>query len=183
MLVVAGDEDVPQIVTLMNRAYRGIGAKQGWNSEAGYISGNRTTEDLLRAEIAAKPDASLLMWRDQQDGALKGSVWLEPLGGDAWYLGSLTIDPARQNGGLGHALLSLAEQWIEMHGGTRVRMTVVNIREALIAWYGRRDYQPTGETNPFPYGDDRFGIPLRDDLSFVVLEKPLFPAHDEAAGA
>jgi ribosomal protein S18 acetylase RimI-like enzyme len=174
MLVPAGDDDVPQIVALMNRAYRG--ATQGWNTEAGYIAGNRTTEALLRAEMSAKPAGSLLMWREPEGGTLQGCVWLEPIGGDVWYLGSLTIDADRQNGGLGHALLSLAERWIAARGGKRVRMTVVNIREALIAWYARRDYRPTGEINPFPYGDDRFGIPLRDDLSFVVLEKGLTTA-------
>lgn len=52
-------------------------------------------------------------------------------------------------------------------------MKVVNVRDELIAWYGRRGYAPTGETAPFPYGDDRFGQPLRDDLSFVVLQKTL----------
>jgi hypothetical protein len=26
---------------------------------------------------------------------------------------------------------------------------------------------------PFPHGDERFGIPKRDDLRFEVLEKPL----------
>jgi hypothetical protein len=36
-----------------------------------------------------------------------------------------------------------------------------------------RGYHKTGETEPFPYGDDRFGAPLRDDLSFLVLEKDL----------
>ncbi len=58
-------------------------------------------------------------------------------------------------------------------GGKRVRITVVNVRDALIAWYIRRGYDKTGETEPFPYGDDRFGHPLRDDLGFVVLEKAL----------
>ena len=52
-------------------------------------------------------------------------------------------------------------------------MSVINVREALIAWYLRRGYHKTGETRPFPYGDDRFGTPLRDDLGFVVLEKNL----------
>ncbi|MET0231621.1 MAG: GNAT family N-acetyltransferase, partial [Rhodanobacteraceae bacterium] len=27
--------------------------------------------------------------------------------------------------------------------------------------------------SPFPYGDERFGIPLRDDLQFELLMKPL----------
>jgi hypothetical protein len=31
----------------------------------------------------------------------------------------------------------------------------------------------TRETQPFPYGDERFGRPLRNDLHFVVLEKDL----------
>jgi hypothetical protein len=29
------------------------------------------------------------------------------------------------------------------------------------------------ETQPFPYGDQRFGRPLRNDLHFVLLEKDL----------
>jgi hypothetical protein len=58
-------------------------------------------------------------------------------------------------------------------GALRVRMTVVNVRDILIAWYLRRGYRRTGETNPFPYADNRFGAPLRDDLSFVILERDL----------
>jgi hypothetical protein len=46
-------------------------------------------------------------------------------------------------------------------------------QDALIAWYLRRGAHKTRETEPFPYGDDRFGAPLRDDLSFLVLEKKL----------
>ena len=171
-LVPAEDADVPSIVALMNRAYRGTGDDAGWSTER-YIEGDRTTEDFLRADLAAKPNASLLIWPDRESQALRGSVWLEPIGEGTWYLGSLTVDPQRQKGGLGHALLSSAEQWIRERGGKRVRMTVVNVREVLIAWYLRRGYRKTGETEPFPYGDDRFGRPQRDDLSFVVLEKNL----------
>lgn len=171
MFVAIDDGDVPRIVTLMNRAYRGGGSVAGWNSESGYIAGDRTTEALLRADLAEKPAASLLKWDD--GGALSACVWLEPLGDDCWYLGSLAIDPERQNGGLGRTLLAAAEQWIAERGGTRVRMSVVNVRETLIAWYLRRGYQEAGETIAFPYGDDRFGTPLRDDLCFVVLEKTL----------
>ena len=31
----------------------------------------------------------------------------------------------------------------------------------------------TGEFKPFPYGDERFGLPQRDDLRFEVLRKTL----------
>jgi hypothetical protein len=40
----------------------------------------------------------------------------------------------------------------------------------------RRGYARTGELLPFPYGNDRFGLPLRDDLQFEALEKELEPA-------
>ena len=46
-------------------------------------------------------------------------------------------------------------------------------RGELIAWYERRGYSRTGEERPFPAHDPRFGLPKRDDLAFVVLEKTL----------
>ena len=175
MFVSIEDDDVPVVVALMNRAYRGSGAAAGWSTEAAYISGDRITVDLLRTERTDRPDAALLKWVDGEAGPLKGCVWLEPLEAGTWYLGSLAIEPGAQNNGLGRLMLSAAEQWIRAHGGDRVRMTVVNVRGALIAWYLRRGYRQTGETEPFPYKDGRFGTPLRDDLCFVVLEKQLTP--------
>ena len=78
-----------------------------------------------------------------------GCVWIEPLGNDVRYLGSLATDPTLQNSGLGKILLSAAEQWVRERGGKRIRMTVVSIRDALIAWYVRRGYPKTGETGAF----------------------------------
>jgi ribosomal protein S18 acetylase RimI-like enzyme len=167
----AADDDIPEIVRLTNRAYRGSGGSSGWSHEEAYLAGDRTTEARLRADILANPSAVLLKWVDEPNGRFSGSVWLEPAGGEAWYLGSLAIDPDRQNGGLGRAMLAAAEDWIRKGGGKRVRMKVINVREALIAWYIRRGYSRTGAIDPFPYGDDSFGRPLRDDLCFVVFEK------------
>jgi ribosomal protein S18 acetylase RimI-like enzyme len=172
MFYQAADDDVPGIVRLMNRAYRDAGSA-GWSTQEPYLSGDRITEDGLRADLIAKPEASLLKWGDPEGGPLLGCVWIEPLDDNVWYLGSLATDPALQNSGLGRTLLSAAEQWVRERGGKRIRMNVVNVRDALIAWYVRRGYAKTGETEPFPYGDDRFGAPLRDDLSFLVLEKDL----------
>jgi DNA-binding MarR family transcriptional regulator/ribosomal protein S18 acetylase RimI-like enzyme len=168
------DSDVPAIVSLMNRAYRGVGADAGWNSEAAYLEGERTTEPLLREEMSAKPEASLLVWRTA--GEIQGCVWLESQDSHRWYLGSLTVDPQVQAGGLGRKLLAAAEDWVASRGGREIKITVINVREALLDWYARRGYRLTGETEPFPYGDARFGIPKRADLRFVVLQKPL-PEH------
>jgi ribosomal protein S18 acetylase RimI-like enzyme len=172
MFLPAAHDDVPAIVTLMNRAYRGTGAA-GWSTQEAYLNGDRITEDVLRADLLANPRASLLKWEDPEGGSLLGCVWIEPLDDDVWYLGSLATDPALQNSGLGKVLLSAAEQWVRERRGKRIRINVVNVRDALISWYVRRGYHKTGETEPFPYGDDRFGAPLRDDLSFLVLAKDL----------
>lgn len=165
--------DIPNVVALINRAYRGSGSAAGWSTEAQYLAGDRTTEDLLRADMLAKPDAVLLKWVDPAGGEIIGCVWLEPLDTATWYLGFLAADPGRQNSGFGRTLLAAAEDWIRSRGGRRIRMSVVNVRKSLIAWYCRRGYHLTGETEPFPYEDDRFGTPLRDDLGFIVLEKDL----------
>jgi ribosomal protein S18 acetylase RimI-like enzyme len=85
----------------------------------------------------------------------------------------LTVRPDLQDRQLGRGLLEAAEAHAAARGARRVRITVVNIRDTLIAWYERRGYVLTGETEPFPYGDLRFGEPQRDDLAFVVLEKAL----------
>lgn len=173
MLEMISDMDIPAIVSLMNRAYRGGSSLAGWTSEAKYISGDRTSENLVRSDLFAKPAGTFLKWHAPDDGRMVGCVWLEPLGDVAWYLGSLATDPAHQNAGLGKTILSAAEDWVSERNGKLVRMNVVNVRETLIAWYVRRGYCVTEEIEPFPYGDDRFGKPLRDDLCFVVLEKYL----------
>jgi hypothetical protein len=98
-LTAAKDADVPVVAALMNMAFRGGGSDAGWTTEADHFQGNRTSEELLREDLAAKADAALLVWR-QPDGVLLGCVWLEPEGDDNWYLGSLTIDPRQQNRGL-----------------------------------------------------------------------------------
>ena len=56
-------------------------------------------------------------------------------------------------------------------------MTVIEQRSELLAWYARRGYRSTGEKEPFPYGNPRFGLPKREDLRFLVLEKELAPSH------
>jgi DNA-binding MarR family transcriptional regulator/ribosomal protein S18 acetylase RimI-like enzyme len=172
-LTAATDADVPAVVALMNLAYRSGGSDAGWTTEADTFEGDRTSEALLRQDMAAAVHAAMLVWRQRPDGALLGCVWIEPKADDEWYLGSLTIDPRAQNAGLGRKLLAAAEDWIRERGGREIRMTVVNVRDTLLAWYARRGYAPTGEVEPFPYGDDRFGIPKRDDLHFVVLRKRL----------
>lgn len=173
LLAPAQDHEIADIVTLVNSAYRGELAAQGWTSESYLLGGQRTDEATLRADLAAKPGATLLTFRDAPDDKAHACAWVEPTDGGAWYVGMVTVSPLRQDGGLGRAMLEACEAHARAQGGQRMRMTVISVRDTLIAWYQRRGYALTGETEPFPYGDERFGEPQRDDLAFVVLEKRL----------
>jgi ribosomal protein S18 acetylase RimI-like enzyme len=172
LLHPAVEADYPAIIDLANLAYRGTGPSASWNIE-NFIEGQRLNESLLREDLAAKPEAHLLTVRDDADQSLLGTVWLDPGKDGVWYLGLFTVRPDLQNRQLGRTLLAAAEDFAKERGAHRIQMTVINVRDILIAWYERRGYTLTGETKPFPYGDERFGRPLRDDLYFVVLEKNL----------
>ena len=170
-LTAASEADFPEIVALTNKAYRDTGPGASWNVED-LIEGQRLTDALLREDLAGAPNAQLLIWRDP-GGEHMGHVWLEPEGDDAWYLGLLTVRPDRQDEGLGRRLLAASEDHARANGAGRIRMTVVDRRDTLIAWYERRGYRQTGERRPWPYHDPRIGRPKVPDLSFVVLEKAL----------
>ena len=170
----ARPDDSDAVAALVNGAYRGERAETGWTTEAGYMTGRRTDAATVRATVEGG-SATVLLLRREAGGALLGCVSVEPLADGAWYLSMLSIDPARQADGLGRRLLDAGEDFARRRGGTRVRITVIQVRDTLIAWYERRGYRRTGETEPFPYGDERFGVPLRPDLYFVVFDKPLSP--------
>jgi len=170
------EADFAAIIDLANVAYRGTGPSASWNAEVGVIEGQRLNESLLREDLAAKPDGHLLTYRDDpdgMDGILLGTVWVDPKKDGVWHLGLLMVRPDQQNRQLGRALLAAAEEFVKERGGRRISMSVLHVRNTLIAWYERRGYAATGETQPFPYEDDRFGKPLRDDLYFLVLEKEI----------
>lgn len=90
------------------------------------------------------------------------------------YLGMFAVRPALQDSGVGRQVLDEAERIsVEKWSIDRVVITVIEVRQELISWYERRGFVRTGATGEFPYGDDRFGLPLRSDLRFVELAKPM----------
>ena len=167
----ATPDDLPALHALIESAYRGDTARRGWSHEADLLEGQRTDLDALDATLA-DPAQHLLVLRDHDE--LRACVVLADKGAGLAYLGLLTVDPSRQSAGLGRLILAAAEDHGAAHfAATRIEMTVIAQREELIAWYERRGYARTGEQRPFPAHDPRFGLPKRDDLAFVVLEKRL----------
>lgn len=166
--------DVDAIVALTESAYRGDASRVGWTTEADLLDGQRTdAREVL--ELVARPEARIEL--AEREGTLVACCVVERLAaehaGDG-YFGMFSVRPTEQGHGTGRALLGEAEriardEWHCAH----MRMTVIDARAELIAWYERRGYHRTGEHKPFPYGDARFGIPKRDDLRFEWLVKAL----------
>ncbi len=166
----AAQADIPAVVELIESAYRGDASRVGWTTEADLLDGQRTDPEGVAAVLDAEGSRLLLA---ERDGALVACCQLEHRG-DHVYFGMFAVRPERQGGGLGKAVMAEAERFARAEWDAReMRMTVIRQRDDLIAWYERRGYERTGRMTPFPYGDERFGIPRRADLEFELLVKPL----------
>ncbi|MEV4612504.1 GNAT family N-acetyltransferase [Kitasatospora sp. NPDC049258] len=166
----AGPTDIPALLALVESAYRGEASRVGWTTEADLLEGRRTDSDALTAVLARENSLVLLA---EQAGELVACCQLEHRG-EVAYFGLFSVRPEQQGSGLGRAVLARAEQLArEEWGAAELEMTVIEQRTDLIAWYERRGFSRTGEFSPFPYGDERFGVPLRPDLRFERLAKSL----------
>ena len=162
--------DVDAVVALVESAYRGEPSRAGWTTEADFLDGRRTGADDVLAQIARPRSVVLLA---ERGGALLACAHVAVEDG-AGYFGMFSVVPGLQGGGIGKQVLAEAERIArEDFGQAVMRMTVIDIRDELIAFYERRGYRRPGKFKPFPYGAARFGLPRRGDLRFEVLEKPL----------
>jgi ribosomal protein S18 acetylase RimI-like enzyme len=169
----AGAGDIPAVVALVESAYRGDSSRVGWTTEADLLDGRRTGPDDIEA-ILARDKSQLLL--AERDGELLACAHVA-VEDDTGYFGMFSVDPNHQGEGLGKIVLAEAERIAaEQWACPTMRMTVIDVRGELIAFYERRGYRRTGVKKPFPYGDARFGLPKRNDLRFEVLEK-LLPRH------
>lgn len=166
MITIATIEDISSLNKLINSAYRGESSKKGWTTEANLLEGLRTTDQEL-AELIANPVNTILKFTE--NNLIIGCVLLVQKE-NKLYLGMLTVSPELQNSGVGKKLLHEAEIYAQQLGLPKIVMTVISVREELIAWYKRNGYKDTGAREPFPASDVH--IPISDKpLEFIVLEK------------
>jgi ribosomal protein S18 acetylase RimI-like enzyme len=166
----ATEGDVGAVVALVTSAYRGEASRAGWTTEADLLDGDRIDTDILRADLL-RPRSRVLL--AERGGAPVACAHVAEEDGSG-YFGMFAVAPRLQGAGIGDRVLAECERIVRDEWSLpRMRMTVIDVRDTLIAWYVRRGYRRTGIHKPFPYGDTRFGIPLRADLRFEVLEKPL----------
>jgi ribosomal protein S18 acetylase RimI-like enzyme len=168
----ADPTDIDRLLAHVHGAYRGDASRKGWTTEADLLDGQRTDrrelDELIRSDYAQ-------LWLIEREHNIVGSFVLKrerDAQAGTMHLGMIAVGPEQQGQGIGRALMQKAEQIvIEQRLGTRLEMTVITQRKELIAWYERRGFRVTGEMRPFPYGDQRFGLPRRADLQFCVMVK------------
>jgi predicted N-acetyltransferase YhbS len=179
MIRIAGPGDVATIWALVESAYRGDTARQGWTHEADLLDGQRTDPQAI-ADILADDRNRLLVATSA--GTPIGCVQITRRDKGFGYLGMLAVDPTRQAAGLGRMLIASAEDHARrLFGAVVIEMTVIRQRIDLVAYYERRGYRKTGEERPFPYGDPRAGQPRIQELAFVVLAKRLHEDDPDAS--
>ncbi|HVZ35028.1 MAG TPA: GNAT family N-acetyltransferase, partial [Polyangiaceae bacterium] len=154
--------DANAIVQLVESAYRGDSSRAGWTTEADLLDGQRTDMEQV-AGLLINPAARILIARTDRE--LLGSVLVEAETAGVAHIGMFAVRPSLQGRGIGRALLEHAELLArEVFGAERAQMSVIEQRSDILAWYRRLGYRQTGATEPFPYGNPRFGLPRRADL-------------------
>jgi ribosomal protein S18 acetylase RimI-like enzyme len=166
----AGISSLPGVLALVQDAYRGDPSRAGWTTEADLIDGGRTDAALVTALMVSVRDAILVA--EDADGPL--ACCAVGMHDGRATLGMFAVRPTLQGRGTGAAVLRGAEAYVrERWAAPALHLSAIEARTELIAWYERRGYVRTGETEPFPYGDERYGRPRRDDLRLVVLRRAL----------
>lgn len=171
---LAISDDAPAVAALIERAYRSPDNAGAWDSESHLLRGPRTSLEEIAALIA-DPDSRFLL--ALVDGRIAGCCLLqkrpsEPGAPASAYFGMFAIDPENRLDGFGRLVLAEAETTAaRLWNAVAMVMTVISVREPLIAWYERRGYARTGAHIPFPFSETT-GETTRD-FDLVELRKPL----------
>lgn len=168
MITKATVADIPALNILINLAYRGESSKKGWTTEADLLEGKRTTEEEL-IQIIEDPKNTILKFTE--DDKIIGSVLLAEKE-QQLYLGMLTVSPELQNSGIGKKMLAEAENHAKKLGLSSIIMTVISVREELIAWYKRHGYIDTGKREAFPESHIHVTV-SEEPLEFIFFEKKI----------
>lgn len=168
MISLASIEDIPDLLVLINRAFRGPESRLGWTHEVDLIEGDvRITEEELRSLMLQSETILVKYVNDLKE--IIGAVYLK-LENAEIYLGLLSVKPSEQGSGIGKQLLQYAKSIALQHKCTAIKMRVISKRTELIEWYQRHGYTATGEIQPFP---SNLVSKSKEELNFVILKLDL----------
>lgn len=165
----AADGDVPEIVDLVQAAYRGAG---GWTTEMHLVDGHRTDADEVRSMLASEQVTLLVA---EQDGMLVGCCYTRRDPADEHgitraELGLFAVHPSIQARGLGGRLLEAQAELLREAGTDVLMIQVLQGRPELHEWYRRHGFTPVGEAIPFAGNPEWLKVA---DLGMEIMERPL----------
>jgi len=79
----------------------------------------------------------------EDGGSITACIYVE-VRGEEGYFGLLSVDPARQGGGLGKKMVIEAESYFKVSGCKTSTMRIVNLRTELPVFYAKLGYLVTG---------------------------------------
>jgi ribosomal protein S18 acetylase RimI-like enzyme len=164
---IAEPSDIPDLLALLNSAYRGEVSKQGWTTEADLIAGAVRTDAQTLAGLIASEGIVFLKFLNAEKKII-GCVNLQQQSGRV-YLGMFSVSPTQQGGGIGKKILLAAEEYARHNNCSVIFMHVITERKELIEWYMRRGYVDTGKRIDFK--EDGLTGKHMKPLQFMVLEK------------
>ena len=132
----ATTDDIPEIVRIINLAYR---------VEDFFVTGDRTNFDDIAERMSDANTAVLVVDADRP--GLAAAVCVDVHDGTG-HFAMLSVDPASQGKGLGRALVAAVEKFCREAGCTALDLEVVNLRTELPPFYQALGFSPT-EIAPF----------------------------------
>ena len=165
---LAQREDAEKITTVINSAFRG--------AEFFFVDGDRidvggVLNFFSRGKfLVAENEHTLLGCVYVEPGHLasnRSSAQSQTESQARAYLGLLAVDPGAQQSGLGSMLMEAAEDHCRALGLRFMDIKVVNLREELAGFYGKRGYVETG-TSAFPAE-----VVPKLPCHFIDMSKPL----------
>ena len=159
--------DASAVAQLINTAYRGETSRAGWTTEADLLDGLRTTPKEVTANIK-RQDAFVLIGvlRDE----IVATICCEQHENTARF-GMIAVKPSLQNKGHGKQMIAAAEAMtLREWRVAGFYMSVISVRDELIAFYGRLGYLRTGTFADFPIKSDLWQ-PKVEGLTLEYLAK------------
>lgn len=178
--------DILELETLLNRCYR---FDEGWTNEKALIGGVRTNVNELKSVID-DTQQHLFIYPQTDNGQRDGQEAGEILGcinvaieDNSAYIGFFAVNPELQGSGVGSAMLEEAENFAQRYfsnskitpeqefseqasNDKSIKMLVLNGRPKMLAYYQRRGYVCTGNTQAFLEDNNEI-----KDLYFIEIVK------------
>ena len=166
---IATVNDVSELVSLINSAYRPKGSGAGWTHESALISGERINHQQL-TDLLQQDRSTVLLGLHK--GEIVACVNVNEEAG-ATYLAMLTVKPSCQNFGLGKEVLQLAEEYAEnQYDSSAIHLFVISVRKELYDFYLRRGYVSTEIASDYP-ANAGVGTPKIEGLKLSLLTKKI----------